>query len=96
MNIASAVVVYILIWWCVFIVVLPMGVKSVWEADGEAGGAADKRPSTSDATAPRYADPGAPQNPNLKRKAVTTTWVSAILWAVACAVIISGATNFKE
>ena len=27
-------------------------------------------------------DWGAPQRPNLKRKFITTTWVSAIVWAV--------------
>jgi hypothetical protein len=31
---------------------------------------------------PPARDPGAPVNPNLKRKFITTTWVSAIVFAV--------------
>ena len=33
---------------------------------------------------------GAPVNPNLKRKVITTTWVAAIVWAVLMAVLLSG------
>lgn len=33
---------------------------------------------------------GAPVNPNLKKKFLTTTWVSAIVWAVIMLVIWSG------
>ena len=32
-------------------------------------------------------DPGAPVNPNLKRKFITTTWVSAVLLGVVWALI---------
>ncbi len=30
-------------------------------------------------------DPGAPVNPNLKRKAITTSWVSAIIYVIGFA-----------
>lgn len=33
------------------------------------------------------ADWGAPANPNIKRKFITTTWVSAIVWAIVMIVI---------
>lgn len=33
---------------------------------------------------------GAPRDPNLKRKFITTTWVSAIVWAVVMLVIWTG------
>jgi predicted secreted protein len=33
---------------------------------------------------------GAPVNPNLKKKFITTTWVSAVVWVVIMLVIWSG------
>lgn len=35
-------------------------------------------------------DWGAPANPNLKKKFITTTWISAIVWAVIMVVIVTG------
>lgn len=35
-------------------------------------------------------DWGAPDNPNLKRKFITTTWVSAIVWAVIMVMVWIG------
>ena len=81
MNLASAVVVYILIWWCVFFASLPFGVRP----SGQDG----------DEVVPG-ADPGAPADPNLKQKALVTTGVSFALWIVVCAIILSGVVNFRE
>ena len=36
---------------------------------------------------PGGGDPSSPVNPNLKRKFITTTWVSAILFAILWAVL---------
>lgn len=36
------------------------------------------------------ADWGAPENPNLKKKFITTTWIAAIAWAVIMVVIVTG------
>ena len=36
---------------------------------------------------PGGGEPGSPVNPNLKRKFITTTWVSAIVWALIWAVM---------
>ena len=33
---------------------------------------------------------GAPANPNLKKKFITTTWVSAIVWGVIMVIIFTG------
>lgn len=33
---------------------------------------------------------GAPDKPNLKKKFITTTWLSAIVWAVIMVVIVTG------
>ncbi|WP_421729030.1 DUF1467 family protein [Brevundimonas sp.] len=33
---------------------------------------------------------GAPVNPNLKKKFITTSWVAAIVWAIAMVLIYTG------
>ena len=35
-------------------------------------------------------DWGAPANPNLKKKFITTTWVSAIVWAFVMLLVFTG------
>ncbi|MDZ7627241.1 MAG: DUF1467 family protein [Parvularculaceae bacterium] len=81
MGPVGIIIIFILIWWCVFFAVLPMGVKGRWESqnDGIAG-----------------ADPGAPADPGLKRKAMLATGIAAVLTAVAALVIVSGVIDFRE
>ncbi len=62
----SSVCIYLTIWWTVLFAVLPWGIQSHAEAGIDLGDGGD---------------PGAPVNPNLKRKAFTTTWISAIVFA---------------
>ena len=62
--------IYLTIWWTVLFVVLPLGVRSSHEDGVEVTDGGD---------------PGAPMLPNLKRKAITTTWVAAIVWVVVVA-----------
>lgn len=81
MNIGAAIVIFVLIWWCVFFAMLPMGVKGDWEQPENLVPGAD---------------PGAPENPDLKRKALLTTGVSAVLSMVVIAVIMSGVIDFKD
>jgi predicted secreted protein len=56
--------IYLTIWWTVLFAVLPLGNITHAEAGVD----------------PQGGDPGAPINPNLKRKFITTTWVSALLF----------------
>jgi predicted secreted protein len=65
MPITTAVAIFFLIWWVVLFAVLPWGVRSQQE-----GG--EVVPGT---------DPGAPAIPNLKRKLLWTTLVSAVIFA---------------
>ncbi len=81
MNIGGAIVIYVIIWWLVFFALLPMGVTSRWE-------------STDDGV--EGADPGAPQNPDLKRKAVRASVIAAGLSVIVIFIIMSGVINFKE
>jgi predicted secreted protein len=74
MSTPMAIATYFTIWWIVLFAVLPFGVKSQHEA-----GVAQALPSG--------ADPGAPVAPMLVRKALWTTAISAILFAVLYAYI---------
>jgi predicted secreted protein len=67
MSVATCIAVYLTIWWTTLFAVLPLGARS----HAEAG-----------IPVPGGGDPSSPVNPNLKRKFVTTTWVSAVLFAV--------------
>ena len=39
---------------------------------------------------------GAPVKPNLKKKAITTTWVSAIVWVLIVGVVESGLVDLSS
>jgi predicted secreted protein len=64
--------VYLVIWWVVLFAVLPWGVRSHHEEGIEVPGGGE---------------PGSPVNPNLVKKFITTTWVSAIVLAVVFVVL---------
>jgi predicted secreted protein len=81
MGPVEIVIIFVLVWWCVFFAVLPMGVKGRWESQGDGV---------------TGADPGAPSDPNLKRKAILSTGVAAALTALVAVVIASGVVNFGE
>ena len=67
MNWFSAICIYLTIWWTALFAILPLGVQSHAEAGIDLGDGGD---------------PGAPVDPKLKRKFLTTSWVSAILFAI--------------
>jgi predicted secreted protein len=75
LNPVTMIAVYLTVWWIVLFAVLPLGSKSHAEAGLEVKDGGD---------------PGAPVVPNLKRKAITTTWVSAVVFGLIYAVIFSG------
>lgn len=64
--------IYLTIWWTVLFAVLPLGTITHAEAGIDKGDGGD---------------PGAPVDPKLKRKFLTTTWVSAVLFAILWLVI---------
>jgi len=61
-----AIAIYLTIWWIVLFAILPFGVRSS-EEEGDT---------------PKGGDPGAPVAPKLWIKAVVTTFVSTILFAL--------------
>jgi predicted secreted protein len=75
MSFGTSIAVYVVIWWTVLFAVLPLGVVSHAEAGIDKGDGGD---------------PGAPVDPKLKRKFITTTWVAAVIFAVVWVVITMG------
>lgn len=67
MSPMTGIAIYLTIWWTTLFAVLPLGSRSHAEMGIEVPGGGD---------------PGSPVNPNLKRKFITTTWVSAIIFLV--------------
>jgi len=72
MGVMTSISIYLVIWWTVLFAVLPWGVQSHHEAGVDPGDGGD---------------PGAPVNPNIKKKFITTTWISAIIFAILFVVI---------
>lgn len=72
MGIATSVAVYLTVWWTVLFAVLPLGTQTHAEAGVDKGDGGD---------------PGAPVDPKLKRKFITTTWVSAIIFALIWVIV---------
>jgi predicted secreted protein len=75
MRLSSAIAIYFIIWWCVLFAVLPWGIRNASEA-GE--------------TVEQGNDAGAPINPRLGLKALITTIVASVVFALVYAIITQG------
>ena len=73
--------IYIVCWWVTLFVILPLGSHSHAEAGMDLKDGGD---------------PGAPVVHNLKRKFITTTWVSVIVWLAVMGIIASGVVTLPE
>lgn len=71
----TSVAIFLTIWWTVLFAVLPLGVTSHAEAGIDKGDGGD---------------PGAPVDPKLKKKFLTTTVVAVVLFAIVWLVIEFG------
>jgi predicted secreted protein len=67
--------IYLTLWWTVLFAILPLGNRTHAEEGIDLKDGGD---------------PGAPVNPNLKKKFITTTWVSAVLFAILVIVMWTG------
>ncbi len=63
----TGVCIYLTIWWTVLFAVLPLGTVTHAEAGIDLKDGGD---------------PGAPVDPKLKKKFITTSWISAVLFAI--------------
>jgi predicted secreted protein len=66
MSLGTSIAIYLIVWWVVLFSVLPRGQVS----HAEAG-----------VPTPGGGDPASPVDPRLKQKFITTTWVSALVFA---------------
>ena len=75
MSLASALAIYFIIWWLVLFLVLPFGIRNAHES-GEAVEEGN--------------EPGAPVKPRLIQKAVITTILAALVYAVLYLAVTRG------
>ena len=80
MAITSAIVLFAVIWFMTFLIALPIRVRT----QGEEG---EIVPGTHS---------GAPEIHNLKKKALITTAVSLVLWAITVGIILSGWITVRD
>jgi len=78
MNLFSAFVVYLLLWWLTLFMVLPQGVRGQAEEGDIIEGS----------------EPGAPVEANIKAKFIRTTIIATVLWLIVCGIIISGLVDW--
>lgn len=77
----TVVAMYLTIWWITLFAVLPLGLRSHVEEGVEV---------------PPGCEPGAPVKLNLVRKAITTSWVSAIVFVALLVIIETGAIPIPQ
>ena len=80
MGITSGLVLFAVIWSMTFLIALPIRVQT----QGDKG---DVVPGT---------HAGAPEEHHLKKKALWTTLIAAILWAAVASIILSGAVSVAD
>ena len=80
MNFVSSIVVFVCIWWIVMFCVLPIGLSG----------------QPKDYDKENMAAPGAPDNPQIKKKVLLTTAISLVLWVISYMIISSGLIDFRE
>jgi predicted secreted protein len=80
MGPVSGLVLYLVIWFVVLLVVLPIRL----ETQGERGEVVPGTPE------------GAPANLDMWKKARLVTWVSALVWLVIAGVIFSGVISVRD
>ena len=79
MNLFSAFVVWLIIWWLTLFLILPIGVRGQAEENDIVEGT----------------EPGAPHQLDIKKKFIQTTIVGTILWALTCLLIMSGVISWS-
>ncbi|MEK9717027.1 MAG: DUF1467 family protein [Pelagibacteraceae bacterium] len=66
MSLTGSIVVFIILWWLIFFTILPINIKSQLENSKVIKGT----------------DPGAPNNPQIVKKIIITTFVVSILFVI--------------
>ncbi len=74
MNWFTALALYLIIWWLVLFVILPIGIRGQAEEGDIVEGS----------------EPGAPHTLDIKKKFKQTTIAATIVWAVVIGILLSG------
>jgi len=77
-NIFSAFVVWLIIWWLTLFIILPIGIRGQAEEGDIVEGT----------------EPGAPHQLNIKRKFIQTTIIATVLWVLVCILILTGVIDW--
>lgn len=77
MDVFTAIIVYLVVWWVVLFAVLPWGVKP------------QDNPQTGNVAS-------APDTPNLKKKFIATSIISAVILAIIISLIALNVLDFRE
>lgn len=80
LGLFTIVAIYLTTWWIVLFMILPIGLREQNNAPPPTDGS----------------QWGAPENPNLKKKFITTTWVATIIWALIVIVVWTGIVPLPE
>lgn len=80
MGITSGIVLFAVIWFMLFLIIIPIRLQT----QGDLG---EVVPGT---------HAGSPEHHHLKKKAWITTGLSAVLWAIIAGIILSGAITLRD
>ena len=78
MNLFSAFVVWLIIWWLTLFIILPIGIRGQAEEGDIVEGS----------------EPGAPHTLDIKRKFIQTTIIASVIWLLTCLLIVSGVISW--
>ncbi len=78
MNLFSAFVVWLIIWWLVLFIILPIGIRGQAEEGDIVEGS----------------EPGAPHSLDIKKKFIQTTIIASVIWVLTCLLIVSGVISW--
>lgn len=80
MSVVSGLVLYAVIWFLTFLTVIPFRLQTQADLGNVAHGTQS----------------GAPEHHHLKRKALITTGIAAVLWAIIAGIVLSGAITVED
>lgn len=81
MNLFTALAIFFVVFWLVFLAALPFGVRGQWEHDGEMV---------------KGSEPGAPVKPNLLKKVLWALVIAAVISAVLVAALSLGLIDIAD
>ena len=81
MGLTGSIIIYVIIWWIVFFLLLPVGIRS-------------NNAKFNDKIAGE--DPGAPKNPNIGKKFIYTTIITSIIFVGIYYMVINDFLNLRE